>query len=375
MLSLGVQLFALLSLFAYLDCLPLAFGQANQRELGHLRKSETGEGFYFTHHDWEIACDNTRTCRAAGYYAENNELKISVLLTRQAGANTEIKVALQIGEYGEDPVVSKLPKNFDLTMRISGRTHGLVAIDKSSLIGYLNAEQIQALTLALTKQSRIEFVYDKHRWELSGKGASAAMLKMDEFQGRLDTPSALARKGSRSETQVRPPVPIPKIFSVPFAPAQAGDESFVVKNEKALLASIKSVTKESDYCPDLSVEARDEPSLGLSAVRLTNTQMLVSMRCWLAAYNYGYGSWLVNSKAPFSAKLVITNGNGGADGDLSASHKGRGLGDCWGTDSWTWNGKTFLHTQSATNGMCRLMAGGGAWSLPVLVTEVVPQPR
>ncbi len=24
-------------------------------------------GLAFTHHDWELACDNTRTCRAAGY--------------------------------------------------------------------------------------------------------------------------------------------------------------------------------------------------------------------------------------------------------------------------------------------------------------------
>lgn len=368
-------MFAVLCLPAYLGCIPFAFGQVNQKELGHLRKSETGEGFHFTHHDWEIACDNTRTCRAAGYYAENNELKISVLLTRLAGANTEIKGELMIGEYGEDPVVSKLPKNFDLTMRINGRSHGLVGIDKSSLIGNLNAEQIQALTLALTKQGRIEFVYNKHRWALSDKGASAVMLKMDEFQGRLDTPSALTRKGNRSEIQVRPPVPVPKIASVPLTPAQAGDENFAMRNEKALIASLKAVTKENDYCPDLFAESRDEPSLALSAVRLTNTQMLVSTRCWLAAYNVGYGSWIVSSKAPFNAKLVITNGNEGSNDVLTASHKGRGLGDCWSTDSWTWNGKTFVHTESGTRGMCRLMTGGGAWDLPVLVTEVLPQPR
>ncbi|WGV54914.1 DUF1176 domain-containing protein [Stenotrophomonas indicatrix] len=24
-------------------------------------------GLYFQHHDWVVACDNTRTCRAAGY--------------------------------------------------------------------------------------------------------------------------------------------------------------------------------------------------------------------------------------------------------------------------------------------------------------------
>ncbi|WP_410488919.1 DUF1176 domain-containing protein [Aeromonas hydrophila] len=38
------------------------------------------EGLSFQHKDWELACDNTRTCRAAGYSAESGGL--SVLLTQ-----------------------------------------------------------------------------------------------------------------------------------------------------------------------------------------------------------------------------------------------------------------------------------------------------
>lgn len=40
----------------------------------------------FTSQDWQVVCDNTRTCRIAGYQAENNsEFPVSVLLTRRAG--------------------------------------------------------------------------------------------------------------------------------------------------------------------------------------------------------------------------------------------------------------------------------------------------
>ena len=55
--------FACLSLVA----LPaLTHAAPEKRELGYLTKAATGEGFHFTHHDWEVACDNTRTCRAGG---------------------------------------------------------------------------------------------------------------------------------------------------------------------------------------------------------------------------------------------------------------------------------------------------------------------
>ncbi|WP_284143736.1 DUF1176 domain-containing protein [Psychrobacter sp. WY6] len=48
-------------------------------------------GVEFTNQDWQVVCDNTRTCRLAGYQAENNsEFPISVLLIRRAGANAGV---------------------------------------------------------------------------------------------------------------------------------------------------------------------------------------------------------------------------------------------------------------------------------------------
>ncbi|MGM8888747.1 DUF1176 domain-containing protein, partial [Psychrobacter sp. 1U2] len=43
-----------------------------------------------THQDWQVACDNTRTCRLAGYQAENSELPISILLMRRAGSDANV---------------------------------------------------------------------------------------------------------------------------------------------------------------------------------------------------------------------------------------------------------------------------------------------
>ena len=51
------------------------------------------KGISFSHEDWELACDNTGTCRAAGYHTDGNsfERMVSVLLTRKAGTNTPVK--------------------------------------------------------------------------------------------------------------------------------------------------------------------------------------------------------------------------------------------------------------------------------------------
>lgn len=36
----------------------------------------THQGFHFVHHDWEVACDNTRTFRAAGYQSVQVQLML-----------------------------------------------------------------------------------------------------------------------------------------------------------------------------------------------------------------------------------------------------------------------------------------------------------
>ena len=64
-------------------------------------------GLSFSHNDWEIACDNTRTCRAAGYHSEEAQLTVSVLLTRQAGPRQVIIGELMLGNFGNEDLFEK----------------------------------------------------------------------------------------------------------------------------------------------------------------------------------------------------------------------------------------------------------------------------
>jgi hypothetical protein len=52
-----------------------------------------------------------------------------------------------------------------------------------------------------------------------------------------------------------------------------------------------------------------------------------------------------------------------------STQKARGLGDCWGSEEWTWNGTRFVPTAASSTGLCKRFAGG-AWQLPTLVIEI-----
>ncbi|MCL2310748.1 MAG: DUF1176 domain-containing protein [Proteobacteria bacterium] len=336
-------------------------------------------GLSFYYGDWELACDNTRTCRAAGYSSEGDEFPLSVLLTRNAGPNEPVTGQLMIGQYGENPFLDSLPDAFKLSLRINGKAVGQIAI--SSRSADLASDQVTKLLAALVRKSRIEFALtDKNKdqdnkivWRLSDSGAAAVLLKMDEYQGRFGTPGALVKKGKKGEAGVFPPLPVPVVKVAPFHKPLPGDEHFVEENRAALLEAIGATESEdgaASYLPEPEEEGAE-----ITATRLTKTKMLLSTGCWLAAYNAGCAYWVINSTPPWQPVLVTDIGGGYAGNDISrgvisSSLKGRGLGDCWSSNEWTWDGEQFVHTQSSTTGMCRLIAPGGAWALPTIVTEV-----
>ncbi|MFT7400549.1 MAG: hypothetical protein ACI83N_000132 [Hydrogenophaga sp.] len=344
---------------------PLVHSKPEQKQLGYLTPAASGEGFHFAHHDWEVACDNTRTCRAAGYHADSDELKVSALFTRTAGPGTAIQGELKIGQYGDDPVVDKLPAQFDLSLRINGQPFGNIKL--SGLHGELSDEQVTAMLRAMSGNSRIEFLYQQHRWRLSDSGAAAVMLKMDEFQGRVGTPGALIRKGARNEQSVRPPVGVRVLLAPPLPSPKAGDEQFIARHTPSLFAALRKTT-DRDSCPRLFEKSTD--SAMLRVTRLSESQMVVTAVCQLYAYNVGGMVWIIRTEPPFNPRVTPVEATELSGNQMLVRMKGRGLGDCWSLDDWTWNGKDFVHTLSSTTGMCKLMEPGGAWGLPVWITEV-----
>lgn len=324
-------------------------------------------GLRFSHHDWELACDNTGTCRAAGYQAdESDPHAVSVLLTRVAGAGQAVTAQVQIGQYGDNPVVDALPAQFRLVLHINGKDLGQLTFGKETLTVDLSPQQSAALVAALARSADIRLTRGSDTWQLSDKGAAAVLLKMDEYQGRIGTSGALLKKGPRPESAVPPAAAAPVIPFTPRSKAQPGDDSFARRNTRALLAALRAADPQQE-CSDL--HERADADIELTASRLAPGKMLLSTRCWLAAYNSGSGYWVINDRPPFQPVLVTSEANND-DGDvLSAFQKGRGLGDCVASRSWRWDGKQFRLSEDTQSGMCRMIAPGGAWSLPTVVTR------
>ncbi len=322
--------------------------------------ADARDGVYFTHHDWEIACDNTLTCRAAGYQPEDDERAVSLLLTRRAGAGEGVSGQLMLGSYDGYPGVSVA------TLRIGTKTQGELHFDAGSGIATLSEAQVTALLAALRRDGGITVdAAGQGHWSLSDRGASAVFLKMDEVQGRLGTPSALLRRGDGEASSVPAAAPAPVIRVPALAAGREGDAA--IGRDPALLAALRATVDEED-CAQLG---EDDAQDRLTLTRLDASSLLVSTTCWFAAYNSGEGYWVINDQAPYSPRLVTTSASSFQDGIIEAQHKGRGLGDCLSSRSWAWDGRGFVRAGEGSTGLCRLVAAGGAWDLPTFVTVIV----
>jgi hypothetical protein len=139
---------------------------------------------------------------------------------------------------------------------------------------------------------------------------------------------------------------------------------------QALLAELRKTLGDRDDNKCEAFEENTKDPHRLTIYRLSASKLLVSVGCYVAAYNSGDAYWVTNVHAPFSPVLVTSSANDYTDGRILYSVRGRGIGDCMRSDTWTWDGGQFIHTASLSTGMCKEIAAGGAWELPTLVTEV-----
>ena len=326
----------------------------------------------FTSHDWQVACDNTRTCRLAGYQAENNsELPVSVLLIRRAGANASVDGQVKFGGAKESSAkaLMQLGNRHRISLFIDGKDLGETKpFSATAGNAELTSSQVSALLEALTKSSKIELVLRNSRWQLSDKGASSVMLKADEAQGRVGTSSAFVRSNDakKPNSTVLPPKAAPSLrFVAPNPNATSSSNKKFVMRSSQLSAMMKSTMRDADSdCPSLS----DKTSWRVS--RLNSTQLLAQHECWTGAYNAGMGIWVLNDTKPYKPTLVTTSATDYDKGKITSVQKGRGIGDCLSKTDWLWTGNAFEKSHESTTGLCRMVEAGGAWQMPTYVTEV-----
>jgi hypothetical protein len=315
------------------------------------------DGSSFSHKDWDLVCDNTLTCRAAGYSPEGTEQAASVLLMRKAGPGTPLDNRVRLAESEDGQSADDAPQ-----LMVANQSFGMLqpADDGAWL---MNGRQLDAFMAALHSGSAIGFRDARGTYPLSGAGSSAVLLKMDDLQGRVGTRGALIRPGTRDESGVRQPNSAAVVAKAPVVDkeSRAMTTAEIAQIKPKLISRIEA----SGDCDD---EWMGEHWY---FARLDDRYGLAGASCWRGAYNSGDIWFVIDNESHEPVQLVTTGATSYQQGTLDLYQKGRGLGDCMRFASWTWNGQRFVASSDGDTGRCMMIRPGGAWMLPTLVTRQV----
>src|SRR5690606_27647723 len=223
------------------------------------------------------------------------------------------------------------------------------------------------LLKAVQGTSPVIFKNAQSRWNLSTAGASAVLLKMDEFQRRLFTPSALIKPGGKSNQAVLKAATIPKIQIPKYQSGKVTQAKLNTAASQQMIRKLKATTNEDQWDLLFSQRTLDDDVMTIYPIN-AQTQ-LVQIPCWRVAYTMGSGFWLMDPNRQLK-QLVTTKGETISQGQIFTGHKVRGLGDCLSQDEWAWNGKKFVKSFSSLTVQCKGFAGG-AWNLPTYVSKVI----
>jgi len=321
------------------------------------------KGFEKTYQDWDLICDNLGTCRMAGYQEEGDD-PVSILFTRAAGENAAVEGKLTILPFGEADRDVQVGQ--DIEIWLNGKSLGTVKHISDENPDKLTEAQTKALLSGLKKESEIRLTYGKTTLKVSDKGAAAAMLKMDEFQQRLNTPSALICKGQEKHA-VLAPQPAPKIEVVSVNNRKTTE----LKRGEKQYDNVLALLRKANSCDDEDITSQD-----ITLYPLTQNKVLAEALCVRGAYqSTNYYAVLDDKLSKVEQVLEDQYNFAYYDEKLNAlivegSYKSSGLAESWYGYEAAWNGKTFITTAEHTSGSSKGFIGGAWGGLPTFVSEL-----
>ena len=141
--------------------------------------AQDNEGLRFTHKDWSLVCENVQLCHATGRMKGSNTA--SVMLTRKTDAAGQASVSLI---FSDTHASDNSPQ-----LTLGGQAAGMLTREENGQFAF-TASQVSGALQALLHDKQIQIAQPDQAADLSGEGINAVLLKMDDFQGLLDTPAA-----------------------------------------------------------------------------------------------------------------------------------------------------------------------------------------
>lgn len=300
--------------------------------------------------DWLAVCDNVGTCHAFGPASEGTGwVRISL------PAGPAATPGVLFGFWSDDGVFEG-----PSSLKVDGATFPARAETGADAppVAAVSPDVARALVDAMAQGTAMTATVGAHSVPISLTGTAAALLWIDERQGRLGTTTALVRRGARPASTVPTAPAAPRIEAAP-AVAQTGYGDQAGQTLPAAVEALPDVARcraETAFNPDLQTV--------ISSARLDADTVLWSVPCGLGAYNFANAYFTTTPQGTNPRRLTFP-GVSGRPHDLlvnasydpatrviDAFNKGRGLGDCGMADRWTWTRQGFVLKSSSEMSEC-----------------------
>ncbi len=302
-----------------------------------------------TFRDWRAVCDNGARCAS---YAGSD-------------AGSWLMVRLDAGPEARPEILADMSELSGAVVRlvIDGRPQTLVAGADDEAGLRVPAADVAATLARLAAAREVRLSAPDLEAAIPAAGASAALLWIDERQGRPGTTTALIRRGERPASTVPPPPILPVVTAAPPAPQTGfGDSGRTLPAALEALPAVKACRSETSFSDWIAKE--------VMSARLDASTELWAVPCFAGAYNIGHDWYVTGPGGRDPRPAALTSANGETDAGtingaysprtriLSAFAKGRGLGDCGTAQTWTWTGQAFRLTTETEMQDCRGMPAG-----------------
>lgn len=300
--------------------------------------------------DWAVGCDNGWACEAISLAAEDWSIGdgISITVRRAGGADGYNRVGLRLMD---ETAAGRL------ALHIDGEPVAIAERSDGDELFHFDPEIVPNLLYRIAYGRSAE-LFDEagaSQGTISLSGSRAALLYIEDRQGRAGTVTASAMVGDEAASTIPEPPALPVVHAMPIAD-RAGETAAPLS--ESVLAELQA-TLECDY-------PEDEP-LPNRAEILSDAADLILIGCSRGAYNFSdiafvrrdgelvparfdhVFSWGEAAEMPF---LVNTYWNPDR-GILSTYAKGRGIGDCGTAEQFVWDGTMFRLIERREMNSCR----------------------
>lgn len=315
--------------------------------------------------DWSVTCDNGNACHAFGFAPDFDAGWVRISMPPGPGARPEVAFGLWSEDFFRGRTTGEPPPPVSLV--IDGRTFAGTVAEASgedAPVGEITSGARAAI--AAIAAGRSMEIHAGETIAISTSGASAALLWIDERQGRLGTTSALLRRGDRPASSVPAPPALPRLRAAPPADQTGfGEDKQTLPQAVAALPEVRECLAESGDSEWLLQN--------VMSARLDARVELWAVPCGAGAYNISHRWYLTGpgGRDPRPAELLGSEGprtgdeaevwpdnstiNGGYapnERALVAFSKGRGIGDCGTAQTWLWTGQRFELQSETSMGHC-----------------------